>query len=63
MWGFYWKDGRWGFKCCYNFVKEFYCIGVVGIDVFYVDIILVIGNGEEAGEEEEEEEVEFKFLL
>lgn len=62
VWGSYWKDGRWGFKCCHNFVKESYCTGAAGIDASHVDIIPAIGNGEEAGEEEEEEE-EPKSLL
>lgn len=56
VWGSYWKDGRWGFKCCHNFVKESYCTGAAGIDASNVDIIPAIGNGEEVSEEEEEEE-------
>lgn len=30
VWGSYWKDGRWGFKCCHSFIRESYCIGQAG---------------------------------
>jgi pre-mRNA-processing factor SLU7 len=25
VWGSYWEDGRWGFKCCHSFIKNSYC--------------------------------------
>ncbi|XP_064465563.1 pre-mRNA-splicing factor SLU7-like [Ornithodoros turicata] len=30
VWGSYWKDGNWGYKCCYSFVKNSYCTGTTG---------------------------------
>ncbi|RZC40298.1 pre-mRNA-splicing factor Slu7 [Asbolus verrucosus] len=30
VWGSYWKGGRWGYKCCYSFVKNSYCLGEAG---------------------------------
>ncbi|XP_075712403.1 pre-mRNA-splicing factor SLU7 isoform X2 [Rhinoderma darwinii] len=30
IWGSYWKDGRWGYKCCHSFVKMSYCTGEAG---------------------------------
>uniref|UniRef100_A0A8C5M3F2 Pre-mRNA-splicing factor SLU7 n=1 Tax=Leptobrachium leishanense TaxID=445787 RepID=A0A8C5M3F2_9ANUR len=30
IWGSFWKDGRWGFKCCHSFVKMSYCTGEAG---------------------------------
>ncbi|XP_013420500.1 pre-mRNA-splicing factor SLU7 [Lingula anatina] len=30
VWGSFWKEGRWGFKCCYSFIKESYCTGEAG---------------------------------
>lgn len=33
VWGSYWKGGRWGFKCCYSFIKNSYCLGESGKSV------------------------------
>lgn len=30
IWGSYWQDGKWGYKCCYSFVKNSYCTGESG---------------------------------
>lgn len=30
VWGSFWKDGQWGYKCCHSFVKNSYCVGDVG---------------------------------
>ncbi|CAO2582906.1 Pre-mRNA-splicing factor SLU7 [Lemmus lemmus] len=30
IWGSYWKDGRWGYKCCHSFFKYSYCTGEAG---------------------------------
>lgn len=27
IWGSYWKDGNWGYKCCHSLVKQSYCTG------------------------------------
>lgn len=27
VWGSYWDNGRWGYKCCKSFIKNSYCIG------------------------------------
>ncbi|XP_025095719.1 pre-mRNA-splicing factor SLU7-like isoform X1 [Pomacea canaliculata] len=31
VWGSFWRDGRWGYKCCHSLVKESYCTGEAGI--------------------------------
>ncbi|KAJ8406135.1 hypothetical protein AAFF_G00310230 [Aldrovandia affinis] len=31
IWGSYWRDGCWGFKCCHSLVKQSYCTGDAGI--------------------------------
>uniref|UniRef100_A0A3B3WC31 Pre-mRNA-splicing factor SLU7 n=1 Tax=Poecilia mexicana TaxID=48701 RepID=A0A3B3WC31_9TELE len=31
IWGSYWKDGCWGYKCCHSLVKQSYCTGQAGI--------------------------------
>uniref|UniRef100_A0A8B9I0E2 Pre-mRNA-splicing factor SLU7 n=1 Tax=Astyanax mexicanus TaxID=7994 RepID=A0A8B9I0E2_ASTMX len=30
IWGSYWKDGFWGYKCCHSVVKQSYCTGDAG---------------------------------
>ncbi|KAJ4451387.1 pre-mRNA-splicing factor SLU7 [Periplaneta americana] len=30
VWGSYWHNGRWGFKCCHSFIKNTYCTGEAG---------------------------------
>ena len=30
IWGSYWRDGRWGFQCCWQFEKNSYCTGDSG---------------------------------
>ncbi|XP_051505309.1 pre-mRNA-splicing factor SLU7 [Myxocyprinus asiaticus] len=30
IWGSYWKDGYWGYKCCHSMVKQSYCTGEAG---------------------------------
>uniref|UniRef100_A0A1E1WIW6 Pre-mRNA-splicing factor SLU7 n=1 Tax=Pectinophora gossypiella TaxID=13191 RepID=A0A1E1WIW6_PECGO len=33
VWGSFWKDGQWGFKCCHSFIKMSYCVGEAGKSV------------------------------
>lgn len=30
IWGSYWQDGKWGYKCCPSFIKNSYCTGESG---------------------------------
>lgn len=30
MFGSFWRNGNWGYKCCYSFVKNSYCTGEAG---------------------------------
>uniref|UniRef100_A0A8C7ZWD7 Pre-mRNA-splicing factor SLU7 n=1 Tax=Oryzias sinensis TaxID=183150 RepID=A0A8C7ZWD7_9TELE len=30
IWGSYWKDGFWGYKCCHSMIKQSYCTGDTG---------------------------------
>ena len=34
VWGSFWHEGKWGFKCCYSFEKRSYCTGASGRDLF-----------------------------
>lgn len=33
IWGSYWKEGKWGYKCCHSFVKFSYCTGEAGKEI------------------------------
>ncbi|XP_077466589.1 pre-mRNA-splicing factor SLU7 [Stigmatopora argus] len=33
IWGSFWKDGFWGYKCCHSMVKQSYCTGASGIGI------------------------------
>lgn len=30
VWGSFWQDHKWGYKCCHSFVKNSYCTGSAG---------------------------------
>ena len=32
VWGSYWIDGSWGYKCCHSLIKNSYCTGTEGIE-------------------------------
>ncbi|KAF9970424.1 mRNA splicing protein, partial [Modicella reniformis] len=32
VWGSFWDDGKWGYKCCRSFMKMSYCTGKAGIE-------------------------------
>ncbi|XP_078406726.1 pre-mRNA-splicing factor SLU7 [Cetorhinus maximus] len=37
VWGSYWKEGRWGYKCCHSFIKTSYCTGEAGKQIVVED--------------------------
>ncbi|XP_037091972.1 LOW QUALITY PROTEIN: pre-mRNA-splicing factor SLU7-like [Pollicipes pollicipes] len=39
VWGSYWRDGRWGFKCCHSLIKNSYCTGEAGRAVNAADLL------------------------
>lgn len=53
IWGSYWKDGYWGFKCCHSMVKHSYCTGEAGITVNNSDSAPFEEEQTEAQEEEQ----------
>ncbi|KAF5930531.1 hypothetical protein HYC85_031404 [Camellia sinensis] len=32
VWGSWWKDHQWGYKCCKQFIRNSYCTGAAGIE-------------------------------
>ncbi|RGB31083.1 pre-mRNA-splicing factor SLU7 [Rhizophagus diaphanus] len=33
VWGSYWANGQWGYKCCHSFIKNSYCTGLIVMEV------------------------------
>ncbi|XP_044220276.1 pre-mRNA-splicing factor SLU7 [Thunnus albacares] len=58
IWGSYWKDGFWGYKCCHSMVKQSYCTGEAGIRINNTDCVPF-----EEGLTEPQEEEQPKTLL
>ncbi|XP_071492441.1 pre-mRNA-splicing factor SLU7-like [Diadema antillarum] len=58
VWGSYWKDGQWGYKCCHSLVRGSYCTGQAGKLAAAEDVVVLppeaAENGQEEGEKEEE---------
>lgn len=52
VWGSFWSNGKWGFKCCHSTIKESYCTGEAGREAAQNDI-LAIEDGWESPEDEE----------
>ncbi|UYV79477.1 SLU7, partial [Cordylochernes scorpioides] len=55
VWGSYWKNGQWGYKCCYSFIYNSYCTAAAGQDVEStppVSIIPIVNKEDEVPEEE-----------
>ncbi|TWW55009.1 Pre-mRNA-splicing factor SLU7 [Takifugu flavidus] len=58
IWGSYWKDGYWGYKCCHSMVKQSYCTGETGVGINNSDCVPF----EESLTEPQEEEVPKSLL-
>ncbi|XP_076103199.1 pre-mRNA-splicing factor SLU7-like [Mytilus galloprovincialis] len=52
VWGSFWSNGKWGFKCCHSTIKESYCTGEAGKEAAQNEI-LTIEEGDESPVEEE----------
>lgn len=44
VWGSWWKDGSWGYKCCHSFVKNSYCTGGAGLQATTASAGLAVAN-------------------
>ncbi|GMR33982.1 hypothetical protein PMAYCL1PPCAC_04177, partial [Pristionchus mayeri] len=58
VFGSFWANGRWGFRCCHSFVKQSYCIGEQGYAVNDEMAALPTMTKKEAKEEPKEEKKE-----
>ncbi|CAN6201328.1 unnamed protein product [Urochloa humidicola] len=54
VWGSWWKDHQWGYKCCKQTIKNSYCTGLAGIEAAEASADLMKANmaRKEAAEEE-----------
>ncbi|WKY13153.1 hypothetical protein Q1695_004178 [Nippostrongylus brasiliensis] len=48
IFGSYWRDGLWGYRCCHSFVKNSYCIGEEGIKAEAASVPAVPNKGIES---------------
>ncbi|XP_061755748.1 pre-mRNA-splicing factor SLU7 [Nerophis ophidion] len=55
IWGSYWQDGFWGYKCCHSMVKQSYCTGDTGIGISNAECVPFEDGMDQPQEEEEEE--------
>lgn len=46
VWGSWWKDGQWGFKCCHQTMRNSYCTGQAGIEASEATAALMQSNVE-----------------
>jgi len=45
VWGSYWCEGKWGYKCCHSFLKKSYCTGSAGKEQqVCLDLCFVYGH-------------------
>ena len=44
MWGSWWKDHQWGYKCCKQSIKNSYCTGLAGIEAAEASADLMKAN-------------------
>ncbi|RLN04488.1 hypothetical protein C2845_PM13G01910 [Panicum miliaceum] len=54
VWGSWWKDHQWGYKCCKQTIKNSYCTGLAGIEAAEASADLMKANmaRKEAAEDE-----------
>ncbi|EFJ38615.1 hypothetical protein SELMODRAFT_164109 [Selaginella moellendorffii] len=46
VWGSFWRDHQWGYKCCRQFIRNSYCTGQAGIDAAEASAELMRANME-----------------
>ncbi|XP_064630029.1 pre-mRNA-splicing factor SLU7-like [Lineus longissimus] len=56
VWGSYWKDGQWGFKCCHSCIKGSYCTGEAGKDANQDKSMVLMGAPSSSQQVEEPEQ-------
>lgn len=44
VWGSWWKDHHWGYKCCKQTIRNSYCTGAAGIEAAEASTDLMKAN-------------------
>jgi hypothetical protein len=44
VWGSWWKDHQWGYKCCKQTIRNSYCTGLAGIEAAEASADLMKAN-------------------
>merc|ERR1712156_1048100 len=67
VWGSWWSEGKWGYKCCHSTVKQSYCTGDSGKKISNATLTLPPPNSEKkdgsSSEDEDEEDAPPKTLV
>lgn len=57
VWGSYWKDGSWGYRCCCSLIKESYCTGHAGIEAASQQSLIAIDSEQNSPLEKDRENI------
>jgi len=49
VWGSYWAEGKWGYKCCHAFLKNSYCTGDAGKAAFKSNSVTALATASSSG--------------
>lgn len=63
VFGSYWNNGQWGYKCCHSFIKNSYCTGTLGKKANNAELLVTGTTNNEKETETGQEEIEIKSLL
>ena len=63
VWGSWWQDGQWGYRCCHQTVKLSYCTGAAGIAAAEASADLLRSNMERREEAKAAAEAEGRAAL
>lgn len=55
VWGSFWHDFKWGYKCCHSFIKNSYCTGVAGKEALIESSTLSLLEQKIADESDQDE--------
>ncbi|CAG8592348.1 5561_t:CDS:2, partial [Acaulospora morrowiae] len=63
VWGSYWADGNWGYKCCRSFIKNSYCTGLAGIEAANSSNLLTSSTNVDGSNIKDNSEISSKSLV
>tara|TARA_R110002050_G_scaffold213784_1_gene350048 strand:- start:229 stop:1644 length:1416 start_codon:yes stop_codon:yes gene_type:complete len=60
VWGSYWENGNWGYKCCHGMLKNSYCTGEAGKSSKLVGSATSVEKRKERDEEDDDKDMNAK---